>query len=479
MIGAIIGDIAGSRFERSNHKSKEFELFNKKCRVTDDSIMSLAVAKAILESGEDTEALVHNAIIYMQGLGRAYSNAGYGGSFIKWIMEPDPKPYNSYGNGSAMRVSPCGFAADSIEKAKELSALVTKVSHNHPEGMKGAEAIAIAVYMAKTGESKDTIREYIEENYYKLDFTIDGIREDYKFDVSCQGSVPVALEAFFESADFEDAIRIAISVGGDSDTIAAMAGSVAEAYYGVPEGIVYDAIDFLDARQMEILYYFEKQHSSKVVDEDGKPTIRLFDVLDETVDKVVPAGTTIEIDEEYPDGTAHGYVDKDVMVPDFSSFDEDDAGVKKWNKQSVSYQHIPVARFDLGDETREMLAKAGDDVSKAAKKAGKGLYAAFKYAGENIGKTMAKAEANKEYCYEIMPYDREDTEDIIQAAEQLKAAKYRTYIGIYKGDMRGYVFLKESETEDAHKYLEVSDGLILKLRKTDKRTADKIMQLMK
>lgn len=457
MIGAIIGDIAGSRFERASHKSKEFELFDKKCRVTDDSIMSLAVAKAILESDGDTDVLSKNAVFFMQGLGRAYRNAGYGGSFSKWIMEPDPKPYNSFGNGSAMRVSPCGFAADSIEKAKELSALVTKVSHNHPEGMKGAEAIAVAVYMAKSGESKEAIREYIEENYYKLEFTIDGIRKDYKFDVSCQGSVPVALEAFFESTDFEDAVRTAVSVGGDSDTIAAMAGSVAEAFYGVPEGIVYDAINYLDARQMEILYNFEKQYSSRVVDESGQPTINLFDVLDAAVDKVIPAGTTIEVDEEYPDGTAHGYVDSDAMVPDFSSFDKP----------------------DKGDEALEMLAKAGEDVTKAAKKAGKGLFAAVKFAKDSIDATLEKAEANKEYCYEIMPYDREDTEDIMQAAEQLKAAKYSTYIGIYKGDMRGYVFLKEIEIEDAQKYLEVSDGLILKLRKTDKRTADKIKQLMK
>ena len=458
MIGAIIGDISGSRYERNNHKSKDFPFFDKKCRLTDDSIMSLAVAKAILESGDNTESLSQNAVTFMQGLGRIYSNAGYGGSFIKWIMDPDPEPYNSYGNGAAMRVGPCGFAADSIEKAKELSALVTKVSHNHPEGMKGAEAIAVAVFMAKTGANKDDIRQHIEENYYNLNFSIDEIRETYTFDVTCQGSVPVALEAFFESVDFEDAVRIAISVGGDSDTIAAMAGSVAEAYYGIPEDIMESVIDFFDARQMEILYYFEKKYPSKMIVESSEDTSTIFDFLDYSVDKVIPAGTTIEIDEEYSDGMVHGYVDNDVMVPDFSSFDEDS---------------------DVADEVREMLLQAGADAQRLAKKAGEGIFAAVKYAKNSINAAAEKAEANKEYCYEVMPEDREDTEHLIHVVEQLKANDYVTYVGIYKGDMRGYVFLKGKDLETVQKYLEVSDGLVLTLRKTDKRTADKVKQLMK
>lgn len=283
MIGAIIGDISGSRFEHKNHRTKEFTLFDRKCFPTDDSIMSLAIARAIMECEGNYEDLSQKAVDAMQELGRAYKNAGYGGSFYEWIWEEDPQPYNSWGNGSAMRVGPCGFAADSIEQVKELSAAVTKVSHNHPEGLKGAEAVAVAVYLAKTGESKDAIRKYIEENYYEIGFTIDGIRKTYKFDVSCQGSVPVALEAFFESTDFEDAIRIAISVGGDSDTIAAMAGAVAEAYYGIPEGILDEAIDFLDARQMEILYYFEKKYPSRMLNEDGEATATVFDFIDDAL----------------------------------------------------------------------------------------------------------------------------------------------------------------------------------------------------
>jgi len=357
MIGAIIGDIVGSRFERHNHKSKDFRLFDKRCHPTDDSIMSLAVAKAILESGDDIGSLSENAVFWMQKLGRIYRNAGYGRSFISWIMSDDPKPYNSYGNGSAMRVSPCGFAAGSIEEAKELSSMVTKVSHDHPEGMKGAEAIAVAVYLAKTGTGKEDLKKYIEENYYDLDFSIDDIRATYKFDVSCQGSVPVALEAFFESTDFEDAIRLAISVGGDSDTIAAMAGSVAEAYYGVPEDIVYDAIDFLDGRQMEILYSFEKKYPSKVADESGQASISMFDVLDEAVDKIIPEGAEMHIEEEYPDGSVRVSVDKDVMVPDFSSFDKHE-GAKE-----------PFA--------------SGYEAAKAARKTRKDLFSAVKSAVDN------------------------------------------------------------------------------------------------
>lgn len=321
MIGAIIGDIAGSRFERHSHKSKEFELFHRRCHPTDDSVMSLAVAEAILSCEGDYENLSEEAIASMQRLGRRYKNAGYGRAFIGWIFADNPKPYNSYGNGSAMRVGPCGFAAESLEEAKELSAKVTRISHNHPEGMKGAEAIAVAVYLAKAGQTKEEIRQYIQDNYYDINFTIDKIRDDYQFDVSCQGSVPVALEAFFESTDFEDAIRTAISVGGDSDTIAAMTGAIAEAFYGVPEELIDLAIDYLDSCEMEILYFFEKWFPSKALDEDGDP-ISVFDVIDYSVDKIIPEGATIEVDQDLGNGIVHGWVKDEDMIPDFSSFEK-------------------------------------------------------------------------------------------------------------------------------------------------------------
>ena len=263
MLGAIIGDIAGSRFEWRNIKSKGFSLFDRSCRPTDDSVMSLAVAKAILECGGNYDALSGKAVHCMQKLGQEYPNAGYGGRFYQWLYEKNPQPYNSWGNGSAMRVSAAGFAADSLEEAIELSRKVTEVTHNHPEGIKGAEATAAAIYLAKAGKTIDEIREHINSNYYKIDFTLDEIREDYEFDVSCQGSVPQALEAFFESTDFEDAIRNAISIGGDSDTIAAIAGGIAEAYYGIPKEIRSRATAFLPPELKNILNEFEAKYPSK------------------------------------------------------------------------------------------------------------------------------------------------------------------------------------------------------------------------
>lgn len=260
MLGAIIGDIVGSRFEWNNHRSKDFEFLTYKCFPTDDSIMSLAIAQAILVSKKNYSDLSKNAVECMQSVGRNYPDCGYGGSFYNWIFSDDPKPYNSYGNGAAMRVSAAGFAANSIEEAKKLSKLVTEVSHNHPEGLKGAEAIAVAIYMAKTGSNIFEIRDYVNKNYYSMNFTLDEIRDSYQFNETCQGTVPQALEAFFESSGFEDAIRNAISIGGDSDTVAAICGGVAEAYYGIPTDIRKHALTFLDQNLMKLLTSFENKY---------------------------------------------------------------------------------------------------------------------------------------------------------------------------------------------------------------------------
>lgn len=264
MIGAIIGDIAGSRFEWNNIKTKEFELLTSKCFFTDDTVMSLAICDALMRCGGDYTNLAKQAVYSMQTIGRDYPNCGYGGRFQRWIFTSDPKPYHSWGNGSAMRVSGCGYAANSLEQAIELSRLVTEVTHDHPEGIKGAEATAAAVYLARTGKNLLEIRDYINEHYYPMNFTLDSIRDEYSFDVSCQGSVPQALEAFFESESFEDAIRNAISIGGDSDTIAAITGGIAEAYYGVPAGIRKHALTFLDERLLKILVEFENRWSPKM-----------------------------------------------------------------------------------------------------------------------------------------------------------------------------------------------------------------------
>jgi len=266
MIGAIIGDIVGSRFEFHNHRSKDFDLFTDDCFVTDDSIMTLSVAKAIMETekqiqpalggfnqnNEYHKLLEKMTIKYMQKIGQKYPHCGYGGMFSQWIFSSNPKPYNSYGNGAAMRISPVGFAGRTESEISRLSEIITGVSHNHREGLKGAEAAALAIYMARSGNTKSEIRDRIKRDYYSLDFTIDEIRDAYQFNETCQETVPQAIEAFLESTSFEDAIRIAISVGGDSDTMAAITGAIAEGYYGVPSWIREKALYYLDEELLTI-----------------------------------------------------------------------------------------------------------------------------------------------------------------------------------------------------------------------------------
>ncbi len=450
MIGAIIGDISGSRYERVNHKSKEFELFDKKCRPTDDTVMSLAVAKAIMESEGSTDLLSEKAVMYMQELGRVYKNAGYGKSFVEWLQAENPQPYESYGNGAAMRVAPCGYVAKNLPEVKELAAAVTKISHNHPEGMKGAEATAVAVFMAKSGRSKDEIKGFIQEYYYKIEFTLDQIRKNYKFDSSCQGSVPVAFEAFFEATDYEDAIRNAISVGGDSDTIATITGAIAEAFYGIPEGIIASAIEYLDSREMEILYFFEKNYPSKALDANGKATRTVFEVIDDYVDKVIPAGTTIIAEDLPGDGLIRARVDEGAMKPDFSSFD----------------------KKDIGKEAIEMLSKAGSDLSKVGKKvgkkAGKGILTAAVSMKDTIDKTKEIAAAKAVNCYAIATEDTEDTEKTMYAVSILQKAGYEAKIHVAQGTMFGYVFVKGEDYENAAKVLEPIEGIMLNSKPVDK-----------
>ena len=261
MLGAIIGDIVGSRFEWNNNKTKHFELLNDKCFFTDDTVMTLAIAKAILHSKSDYSDLSSLSIKYMQEVGRNYPSCGYGGSFGLWVFSNNPKPYNSFGNGAAMRVSAIGFIANTIDETIDLSRKVTEVTHNHPEGIKGAEATSVSIFLAKNGYKINEIRDYIDKHYYKLDFKLDDIRESYKTDETCQGTVPQAITAFLESTDFEDAIRNAISIGGDSDTIAAITGGIAEAYYGVPIEIRENALKYLDENLKSILLEFENNFS--------------------------------------------------------------------------------------------------------------------------------------------------------------------------------------------------------------------------
>lgn len=235
MIGALIGDIIGSVYEFNNIKSTDFELFYEESYFTDDTVMTLAVAKWLIEDDTHTE---QHLIRCMQELGRRYPDAGYGGTFYRWIFQDDPQPYNSWGNGAGMRVSPVGLYAKSLDEALRLAEITASVSHNHPEGIKGAQAVAASVFLCKEGNTKAEIKDYVERTFgYDLSRTCDEIRPNYRFDVSCQGSVPEAIIAFLEGNSFEEVLRLAISLGGDSDTIACMACGIAACMYPIPDDI--------------------------------------------------------------------------------------------------------------------------------------------------------------------------------------------------------------------------------------------------
>lgn len=266
MFGAIIGDIVGSRFEFDNYRHKQFEFFSEYCEFTDDTVMSVAVCKALMLSEPNGfKDLGEQTVRCMRELGNKYPDAGYGGMFAQWLHMIEPKPYNSFGNGSAMRVGGCGWVGKTLDEVKSLSRAVTEITHNHPEGIKGAEATAVAVFLARTGHSLDEIREHIVKNYYPIDFTLDSIRDTYQFNETCQKTVPQALQAFFESTSFEDAIRCAISIGGDSDTLGAITGAVAEAYYGIPEAMRDRAMRYLPRGLASAATEFEAKYSSKII----------------------------------------------------------------------------------------------------------------------------------------------------------------------------------------------------------------------
>lgn len=225
MIGAIAGDIIGSVYEQYPIKTKDFPLFHPKCCFTDDTVLTIAIAKAILDD--------RNYLKAVWEIGRKYPHAGYGGAFIHWLQSIEPEPYNSWGNGAAMRVSPVGFAFDTVDTVLQEAARTAEISHNHPEGVKGAQATALSIYLGRTARDKTLIRREVVHRFgYDLDRTVEDIRPSYEFDVSCQGTVPEAIIAFLDSDSYEDAVRNAISLGGDSDTLACITGGIAEAYYG-------------------------------------------------------------------------------------------------------------------------------------------------------------------------------------------------------------------------------------------------------
>lgn len=260
MIGAILGDIVGSIYEFDNIKTKEFELFDKECFFTDDSVMTIAIAEALMQAEEineeNLEDFKENLITVMHEIGVKYPDCGYGGHFLVWMLRNKREPYNSFGNGSAMRVSSVGWYAKTLEEAELIAKATAEVTHNHPEGIKGAVATAGATFLARTDATMNELKEYISK-YYTIDFTINEIRPTYDYDISCQGTVPQAMQAFFESESFEDAIRNAISIGGDSDTLAAITGAVAEAYYGIPDDLKEATLSYLDERLLDITERFE------------------------------------------------------------------------------------------------------------------------------------------------------------------------------------------------------------------------------
>ena len=271
MIGAIFGDIVGSVYEFDNIKTKEFQLFTDKCKFTDDTVMTVAVADTLMqfEKITDLEAFKKVLIKTMHRYGKRYPDAGYGGRFGWWLMTEETEPYGSYGNGSAMRISPVAWYASSLEEAIVLAKASAEITHNHPEGIKGAVVTAGAIYLARTGATMAEIKEFVS-GYYDMNFTLDEIRPSYYFNETCQHTVPQAMQAFFESTSFENTIRNGISIGGDSDTLCAICGAVAEAYYGMTEQEKAVAMSYLDEPMREVVRMFGRTVQSATDISRGK-----------------------------------------------------------------------------------------------------------------------------------------------------------------------------------------------------------------
>ena len=265
MYGAILGDMIGAPYEFDRGgKTKDFPLFVKESEFTDDTVMTVAVAEALLEAGGLPEAELKAALVRsLRKWGRRYPDAGYGGRFGMWLSlsgsEEEARPYGSYGNGSAMRVSPAGWLYGTLEETREIARRTAEVTHNHPEGVKGAESVAAAIFLARTGSSKEEIRAFVSREFgYDLSRTCDEIRPGYHHVESCQKTVPEAVTAFLEGRDFEDVIRTAVSLGGDCDTLTCIAGSIAEAFYGVPEDLKRECEARLPEDLREVLARFDR-----------------------------------------------------------------------------------------------------------------------------------------------------------------------------------------------------------------------------
>lgn len=293
MYGALLGDMIGApyEFDRGN-KSKEFPLFCENSRFTDDSVMTIAVAEALLDSRFLDDDSIRAALIKsMRKWGKKYPDAGYGRKFLCWLREKDPKPYGSCGNGSAMRVSAAGWLFDTLEETREKARLTAEVTHDHPEGIKGAEAASSAIFLARTGRSKEEIRDYIVQEFgYDLSRTCDQIRPSYYHNESCQKTVPEAITAFLEGTDFEDVIRTAVSLGGDCDTLTCIAGSIAEAFYGVPAILKAECRRRLPEDMAYVLGRFDisREHSH---DDFPGDNLSGSGIIDEAIDRGCQTGS--------------------------------------------------------------------------------------------------------------------------------------------------------------------------------------------
>ena len=264
VIGAVAGDIAGSHYEFLEQKMKNFTLFSPYDSFTDDSILTLIIAKTFLDCKKNFKNLKSKLIINIKKIGKLYIDvAGYGDMFLQWLLSKSSEPYYSFGNGSAMRVSAVPYFANNIDEVKTFSKIVTEITHNHPEGIKGAEATAVVIWLALNDYSKEEIKQYVENNYYPMNYTEKDLFENYKFEGSCQKTVPQCIFAFLISNSYEDSIKKVIGWGGDTDTMGAITGAMAGAYYGVPLQIQKKAKAYLDKRMLDIVNSFEKYLDNK------------------------------------------------------------------------------------------------------------------------------------------------------------------------------------------------------------------------
>ena len=267
MLGAILGDIVGSPFEfdHNNYKHKDFPLLSEKSHFTDDTVMTVAVARGLMAGQGDAQKTFAEVQHEMRRWGRAYPHADYGGMFRRWLRAEHPQPYGSFGNGSAMRVAAAGWLFDTLDKTLKIAKVTAEVTHNHPEGIKGAQATAAAIFLARTGHSKPEIRQYVEQTFdYDLNRTCDEIRPGYRHVETCQETVPEAIIAFLESVSFEDALRNAVSLGGDSDTLACITGGIAEAFYGMPPELQQETLKRLPEEMQETYELFRQNLERKM-----------------------------------------------------------------------------------------------------------------------------------------------------------------------------------------------------------------------